>query len=129
MAWRLYVDGSSTKDGSGAGILLVSPEKKKEVFQYSITFGFSTYNNAAEYEALIAGLEIAEKVGAKTVLAHTDYQLVAKQIAGEIDGKDPSLSKYRDIVLQLMTKFTLIPIRRIPRIENGPSDALSKIAS
>lgn len=53
-SWKLYVDGSVTKEKSGAGIILVNPDGFK--YKYALEFNFSTSNNAAEYEALIREL-------------------------------------------------------------------------
>ncbi|KAA3479600.1 retrovirus-related Pol polyprotein from transposon gypsy [Gossypium australe] len=46
--------GSKTKKGSGACVLLLDPDEK-----YELSFGFQASNNAAEYEALISGLQLA----------------------------------------------------------------------
>ncbi|GJZ21367.1 reverse transcriptase domain-containing protein [Tanacetum coccineum] len=55
--WKLYTDGASSSDGSGAGLMLISPEGKE--YTYALRFKFKTTNNEAEYEALLAGLRIA----------------------------------------------------------------------
>ncbi|GKC47401.1 reverse transcriptase domain-containing protein [Tanacetum coccineum] len=54
--WVLFTDGSSCLEGSGAGLILTSPEG--EEFTYALRFKFNASNNEAEYEALIAGLRI-----------------------------------------------------------------------
>ncbi|XP_077228409.1 uncharacterized protein LOC143861370 [Tasmannia lanceolata] len=54
---ELYVDGSSNKLSSGAGLILIGPENF--VMDYAIRFGFCTSKNEAEYEALIAGMNLA----------------------------------------------------------------------
>ena len=59
--WLLYVDGSSTSDSSGAGIILLSPEGFK--IQQALKFSFQAINNEAEYEAMIAGLTLALEIG------------------------------------------------------------------
>ncbi|KAL0396429.1 UNVERIFIED_CONTAM: hypothetical protein Scaly_0091300, partial [Sesamum calycinum] len=51
--WSLYVDGSSTSTGSGAGVALESPQGDK--FEYAIKLDFPSSNNEAEYEAFLAG--------------------------------------------------------------------------
>ncbi|GJV94322.1 reverse transcriptase domain-containing protein [Tanacetum coccineum] len=56
--WILFTDGSSCTDGSGAGLILTNPEGIE--FTYALRFRFDATNNEAEYEALIAGLRIAE---------------------------------------------------------------------
>ncbi|XP_072073769.1 uncharacterized protein [Arachis hypogaea] len=52
--WSLFVDGASNPQGSGAGILLESPEGI--ILEHSLRFSFKASNNQAEYEALVAGL-------------------------------------------------------------------------
>ncbi|GFZ01910.1 hypothetical protein Acr_15g0005190 [Actinidia rufa] len=64
--WILNVDGSSTNTSSGAGIILVTPEGHK--LEYAIRFKFPASNNEAEYEALLAGLQMARRMGAEHVL-------------------------------------------------------------
>ncbi|GJT84333.1 reverse transcriptase domain-containing protein [Tanacetum coccineum] len=52
--WTLFTDGSSCIDGSGAGLILTSPDGAE--FTYALRFQFTASNNEAEYEALLAGL-------------------------------------------------------------------------
>ncbi|GKA70375.1 reverse transcriptase domain-containing protein [Tanacetum coccineum] len=63
--WILFTDGSSCTDGSRAGLILTNPEGMK--FTYALRFRFDATNNEAEYEALIAGLKIAEQMGVKNL--------------------------------------------------------------
>ena len=58
--WKLSVDGASNAQGSGAGLILTSPEGID--IEYSLRFGFRTSNNEAEYEAVIAGLNLAHSL-------------------------------------------------------------------
>ncbi|WOG87730.1 hypothetical protein DCAR_0206961 [Daucus carota subsp. sativus] len=64
-AWTLFTDGSSTSEAGGAGVLLISPEGFK--VQQAIRFNFSATNNEAEYEALIAGLNLAKHLEVKII--------------------------------------------------------------
>ena len=54
--WGLYVDGYSNEGGSGAGLILVSPEGHR--MYYALRFSFKASNNEVEYKALIAGLKL-----------------------------------------------------------------------
>ena len=56
-AWKLSVDGASNAQGSGVGLILTSPEGID--IEYALRFGFRTSKNEAEYEAVIAGLNLA----------------------------------------------------------------------
>ena len=58
--WRLSVNGAANAQGSGAGIILTSPEGID--IEYALKFGFRASNNEAEYEAVIAGLNLAHSM-------------------------------------------------------------------
>ncbi|GKF67236.1 reverse transcriptase domain-containing protein, partial [Tanacetum coccineum] len=64
-------------DGSGSGLILTNPEGAE--FTYATRFRFEATNNGAEYEALIAGLRIAEQMGVKNLQAHVDTRLLCRQ--------------------------------------------------
>ncbi|GKB48490.1 reverse transcriptase domain-containing protein [Tanacetum coccineum] len=55
--WKLFTDGAASSDSSGAGLMLIDPRGKE--YNYSLHFRFETTNNKAEYEALLAGLQIS----------------------------------------------------------------------
>ncbi|KAL0408144.1 UNVERIFIED_CONTAM: hypothetical protein Sradi_1748800 [Sesamum radiatum] len=59
--WLLHVDGSSTTQGSGAGIVITTPQG--EDLEFAIKFGFKTSNNEAEYEVLVIGMRMAHDRG------------------------------------------------------------------
>nr|GEY65472.1 reverse transcriptase domain-containing protein [Tanacetum cinerariifolium] len=62
--WILFTNGSSCVDSFRAGLILINLKGPK--FTYAMRFRFDTTNNEAEYEALIAGLIIADQMGIKT---------------------------------------------------------------
>ncbi|XP_027182223.1 uncharacterized protein LOC113780640 [Coffea eugenioides] len=125
--WTLYVDGSSNGDGSGAGLLLEDPQG--EVFSYALRFDFPATNNEAEYEALIAGLQLARRLGAQQIHVRSDSQLVVCQVLGEYEAKDETMQRYLSKVHQLTAYFESFEILRIPRSQNRRADALSRLAS
>ncbi|GJS15791.1 reverse transcriptase domain-containing protein [Tanacetum coccineum] len=90
--WVLFTDGSSCIDGSGAGLIITNPEGMK--FTYALRFRFNATNNEAEYEALIAGLRIAEQMRVKNLQANVDSRLVANQVNGIYVAKEPGTIKY-----------------------------------
>nr|XP_025653285.1 uncharacterized protein LOC112749238 [Arachis hypogaea] len=101
--WELYVDGSSNKVGSAS-------------------------NNQAEYEALIAGLKLAEEVGATKVVVFSNSQVVTSQINGEYQAKDPKMKRYFDKTLEYLGRFAKTEVKHITRDLNSRADALSKLA-
>ena len=60
--WRLSVDGAANSQGSGAGLILTSPDGID--VEYALRFKFQASNNEAEYEAVIAGLNLAHSMEA-----------------------------------------------------------------
>nr|GFB27404.1 reverse transcriptase domain-containing protein [Tanacetum cinerariifolium] len=78
--WTLFTDRSSCVDGSGARLILTSPEGIE--FTYALRFQFAASNNEAGYEALIAGLRISEQIGVQNVHVSVDSKLVANQVLG-----------------------------------------------
>nr|GEX91625.1 reverse transcriptase domain-containing protein [Tanacetum cinerariifolium] len=112
---------------SGAGLILTNPEGVE--FTYALRFQFTTSNNEAEYEALVAGLRIAARMGVKNVLVNVDSKLVANQVLGTYVAKEDNMIKYLEIVKGLVSGFTTFSISQVPRSKNKKADALSKIAS
>ncbi|GJR36889.1 reverse transcriptase domain-containing protein [Tanacetum coccineum] len=125
--WILFTDGSSCTDGSGAGLILTNPEGME--FTYALRFRFDATNNEAKYEALIAGLKIAEQMGVKNLQANVDSRLVANQVNGTYVAKETDMIRYLEKVKTLTSSFKAFSIKQFPRSENKKADALSKIAS
>nr|GEX48774.1 reverse transcriptase domain-containing protein [Tanacetum cinerariifolium] len=63
--YTLFTDRSSCVDGSSVGLILTCLEGTE--FTYALRFQFTTSNNEAEYEALIASLRIATQMGVRNV--------------------------------------------------------------
>ncbi|GKA53489.1 reverse transcriptase domain-containing protein [Tanacetum coccineum] len=125
--WTLFTDGSSCVDGSGAGLILTSPEGTE--FTYALHFQFTASNNEAEYEALIAGLRIAAQMGVRNVQVSVDSKFVANQVLGTYVTKEENMIKYPEKVKGLVSGFASFSISQVPRSKNKKADALSKIAS
>ncbi|XP_031096909.1 uncharacterized protein LOC116001159 [Ipomoea triloba] len=123
--WEVSTNGSSEKKGAGAGIVVTTPEGFKAY--YAILFRFSSTNNEAEYEALIAGLQRARQLGAKSIRAQTDSALVVGQVNGEFITKGDKLTVYRDRVLAVLQQFEAHQLSHIPRADNADADMLSRL--
>ena len=86
LSWRVYVDGVTNKKGSRVGLILISP--KKITIEKSLILGFSATNNEVEYEALLVGMMMVQKIGRKTVEIFSDSRLVVSQVKGELEARE-----------------------------------------
>lgn len=84
--WKMKVDGAAGKNGCGVGIILQGPEELR--LEHAIHFDFRPTNNEVEYEALLAGLELANEIGVRKLEVFTDSQLVANQLKGTFEIKE-----------------------------------------
>ena len=90
--WRLSVDGATNAQGRGAGLILTSPDGID--VEYELRFGFQAFNNEAEYEAVIAGLNLAHFMDADQWEVSSDSQLVVKQIEDSYEARGEKMILY-----------------------------------
>jgi hypothetical protein len=90
---------------------------------------FPASNNAAEYEALIHGLNIAISLGIKRLMVYGDSLVVISQINKEWDCSNDSMGKYCTAVRKLEDKFEGLEFHHVERDRNAAADALSKLGS
>ncbi|XP_073045996.1 uncharacterized protein [Primulina eburnea] len=125
--WVVHVDGSSTSHGSGSGVLLESPQGYK--LMYSIKCKLPTSNNEAEYKALVAGIKLALSAGARSLVVHSDSQLVLNQLNGTYEAKEEKMNQYVTQVNELLALLESYEKKQVPRENNEVADRLAKIAS
>ena len=70
----MYFNGSIMAPSSGAGVVLISPDRSR--LRDAIRLHFLASNNATEYEALINGLRIAIELGTMRLYIRGDSELV-----------------------------------------------------
>ena len=91
-AWEVYIDGASNQKGLGIGLILIKPEKV--IIEKSLRLSFSTTNNKAEYETLLIGMTMVQRMGGKSVKVFLDSRLVVGQVKGEFEAKDERMQGY-----------------------------------
>ena len=84
--WEVYVDGASNQKSSGVRLVLISAEKV--TIEKSLRLDFSATNNEAEYEALLIGMAMIQRMGGKSIKILSDSRLVVGQVKGEFEAKD-----------------------------------------
>ena len=123
--WKLSVDEAANAQGSGVGLILTSPEGID--IEYALRFGFRTSNNEAEYEAIIAGLNLAHSMEVNQLEVCNDSQLVIKQIEDIYEAKGEKMVLYLKKVRELLRKFVLVQFRHISRAENSRAYVFAKL--
>uniref|UniRef100_A0A2N9EU18 Integrase catalytic domain-containing protein n=1 Tax=Fagus sylvatica TaxID=28930 RepID=A0A2N9EU18_FAGSY len=89
--WTLRFDGSSTVTSVGADIVLYNDNG--EAITKSFKFDFPCSNNATEYEAYLAGLAIAYKMGIKHFIEEAKEKLL--DVHEKTCGDGGAISLYR----------------------------------
>ncbi|KAL5573472.1 hypothetical protein UlMin_023069 [Ulmus minor] len=132
--WELMFDGAASAKGGGIGIVLIGPESQvltrpeSQVLTKTCKLLYSCSNNEAEYEALIVGMEMAEKEDVKRLTIKGDSRLVIQQLKGEFAVKEPALVKYRTKAQQILQKFQAYRLEHVARSQNRYADALATLA-
>ena len=104
----------------------MSPEKV--VIEKSLRLDFSAINNEAEYEALLVGMAMVQKMGGKSIKLFSDSRLVVGQVRGEFKAKDERMRGYLSQVKCLQLKFDSFDLLHVPRSGNAHANSLAMLA-
>ena len=72
---------------------------------------------------------LAKEMGAQSLLAKSDSQLVTGQVTGEYQAKDPQMAVYLRYAQLLKRAFAAFELVHVPREQNARADLLAKLAS
>lgn len=111
--WTINVDGSSNEHGNREGLVLESLEGYS--VENSTRFGFKPSNNVFEYEAILAGMDLARTVKARRILIIPDSRFVVGQSIGEFEAREKSMKKYQEAIQKRMMNFDEITFQHICR--------------
>lgn len=123
-AHRLWTDGGARGNPGPAGIGVVLKGPDGDVIEeVGRTIGQAT-NNVAEYEGLIAGLQIAVKHKVTKLEVYMDSLLVVQQMRGIYKVKHKGLLPLFDKAKALVGDFDQVRLHAVPRSENAHADRL-----
>ena len=111
--WEVHVDGASNQKGLGVGLVLMSPEKV--VIEKCLRLDFSATNNEAEYETLLEGMAMVQRMGGKSIKLFSDLRLVVGQVRGEFEVKDERMQGYLGQVKCMQSKFDSFDLLHVDR--------------
>jgi ribonuclease HI len=115
--WSLYLDGSKSKEGAGAGCVIIDLASNKTLIACRLEFECT--NNTAEYEALLQGLRKDLDMKIQNLTVFGDFEIVVRQVRDSIHYPSPHLKSYQSEVWNLMNKFSAFNINSIPRLNNS----------
>ena len=99
LSWKVYVDGAPSHRRSGVGLVLISSERV--IIEKSLRLGFLATNNEAEYETLLVGMTMVQKMGEKALEIFLDLRLIVSQVEGELEARDLRMQEYLNQVRHL----------------------------
>ena len=123
--WKVYVDSAANQRGSQVRLVLVSPEQI--TIEKSLGLGFSVTNNEAEYEVLLEGMSMVQRMEGKAVKIFLDSRLIVGQVKGELEARDERMQGYLSNVRHLQSRFESFSLLHIPRSGNNHANSLATL--
>lgn len=122
---RLFTDGASRGNPgqAGAGAVLLTADGE-ELAARSVYLGTCT-NNAAEYKALLIGLQEALRLGCTELAIALDSELIVRQIQGRYKVKNETLLPLFNEVREYLARIGQWSIVHVPRAQNARADQLA----
>ena len=99
------------------------------IIEKSLRLDFSATNNEAEYEALLIGMAMVQRMRGKSIKLFLDSRLVVGQVKGEFEAKDERMQGYFSQVKCLQSKFDSFDLLHISRNDNAHADSLAMLAT
>jgi dinuclear metal center YbgI/SA1388 family protein len=121
---RLWIDGGSRGNPGPSAIgVVLKTEGGETLEEFRRTIGTGT-NNVAEYTAMLEGLDLASRHGAREVEILSDSELLVKQMRGEYRVKNEGLRElFAEAKLRTST-FERVRFSHVCREDNARADAL-----
>ena len=109
------------------GLVLVS--LKKITIEKSLRLGFSATNDKAEYETLLMGMAMVQRMGGKAMEMFSNSRLVVGQVNGELEARDERMQGYLSQVKRLQVGYESFSLLHVPRNGNTHADSLATLAT
>ena len=107
------------------GLVLISLEKL--TIEKSLRLGFSTTNNEVEYEVLLEGMSMVQRMGGKSVKMFSNSRLVVGHVKGELGARDERMQGYLSQVRILQSGFESFSLLHVPRSGNTHANSLATL--
>jgi ribonuclease HI len=124
----VHVDGGARGNPGPAAIAAVVTSPDGSLLSEKGVYIGEATNNVAEYRALLLGLELASKLGARQVDVINDSELVARQIGGQYKVKHAGLRPLFIETMRELREFDGWTVRNVRREQNERADKLVNAA-
>jgi ribonuclease HI len=124
----MYFNGSKRVQGTGAGVVLISPQDDKLKYVLRMSFP-QVSNNEAEYEDLLHGMKMARECRATRLKIFGDSNLVIQQVMNRCDAISDNMTAYRNLYYYLEGTFDGCKVSHVSRASNEDADNLANIGS
>jgi len=122
------VDGGARGNPGPAGIAAVASSPDGTVLAEESAYIGAATNNVAEYRALLLGLDLARRLGARELRVTNDSELVARQIGGQYKVKNAALRPLHREAMQALRSFERWSVTSVRREHNERADELVNAA-
>ncbi|GJV81711.1 reverse transcriptase domain-containing protein [Tanacetum coccineum] len=126
-AWRLYLGKETIEEGSGVGIILVSPEEK--MHSYAIRLKFNASNHVMDCEALLAGIAASANQGMKDLHVFINSLNLVGQVEGNHTLATEQERKYKEEIMDATSPFHRFRITHLLKILNLKAEVLTGLAT
>ncbi|GJV92387.1 reverse transcriptase domain-containing protein [Tanacetum coccineum] len=126
-AWRLYMGKETIKEGTGVGIILVSPDEK--IHSYAIRLKFNAFDRVIDCEALLAGLAASISKGMKDLHVFMDSPQLVAQIEGNYTPATEQEKRYKKEIMDATALFHRFWITHLPKNLNSKEEVLTGLAT
>src|SRR3989344_2593399 len=121
----INTDGGARGNPGQAGIgVVIKDESGKVVEKFGRYLGDNSTNNQAEYEAVVAALQAAKKLGGTVLEFHMDSELAVRQLNHIYKVKNAELQALLLKAKNLQAGFSKVTFTHVPRVENREADTL-----
>lgn len=128
MGLILHIDGGARGNPGPAGAGVVLRQSDGALLYEAAYFLGRQTNNAAEYHALIRGLERARQCQPQPITIYSDSELLVRQVTGEYEVKSPNLAPLHRQVQMLLLRIGGWTLRHLGREDNRRADELANLA-
>ena len=102
---------------------------EKVVIEKSLRLDFPAMNNEVEYETLMEGMAMVQRIGGKSIKLFSDSRLIVGQVRGEFEAKDERMQGYLSQVKSMQSKFDSFDLLHVPKSGNAHTDSLAMLAT